>query len=77
MIDIIGRRGAAERVAALLLVFARAGSHNPCGTADRFDMPLTRGEMAGLLGLTIETVSRQLSLLDKRGIIKKMALEAW
>lgn len=40
-------------------------------------MPLTRGEMAGLLGLTIETVSRQLSLLDKRGIIKKMALEAW
>jgi CRP/FNR family transcriptional regulator len=71
LIDIIGRRGSLERVAALLLVFARAAAHNPCGLATRFDLPLTRGEMAGLLGLTIETVSRQLTALERRGLIQK------
>ena len=34
-----------------------------------FGLPLTRGEMADFLGLTIETVSRQLSRLRKDGII--------
>ncbi len=59
------------RVAALLLGFAQAASNSPCHPADRFELPLTRGEMAGMLGLTIETVSRQLTALEKAGAIRR------
>ena len=34
-----------------------------------FDLPLSRGEIADLLGLTIETVSRQMTRLRAAGII--------
>jgi CRP/FNR family transcriptional regulator len=71
IIDLIGRRGSRQRVAGLLLVFARAAACDPGGVAMRFDMPLTRGEIAGLLGLTIETVSRRLTDFSREGIIKK------
>ncbi|RYD47422.1 MAG: helix-turn-helix domain-containing protein, partial [Sphingomonadales bacterium] len=37
-----------------------------------FDLPLTRGEMAEVLGLSIETVSRQLTRLKDRGAITLM-----
>lgn len=73
LVDLIGRRGALERVAALLLVFSRGAARTPCGTAGLFDLPLSRGEMAGFLGITIETVSRQLTVLEQRGLIKKLA----
>ncbi|MEP7348674.1 MAG: Crp/Fnr family transcriptional regulator [Sphingorhabdus sp.] len=71
LIDLMGRRSADARVAGLTLAFAKAASDSPCHPAQIFDLPLTRGEMAGLLGLTIETVSRQLSRLEKRGLIKR------
>ena len=35
----------------------------------RFDLPLTREEMADYLGLTLETVSRQMSTLKREGVI--------
>ncbi len=34
-----------------------------------FDLPLTREEMADYLGLTLETVSRQMSALKRDGVI--------
>ena len=34
-----------------------------------FDLPLTREAMADYLGLTLETVSRQMSALKKDGVI--------
>ena len=34
-----------------------------------FDLPLTREAMADYLGLTLETVSRQISSLKKDGVI--------
>lgn len=71
LIDLMGRRSAEARVAGLLLAFAKAASDSPCHPAGNFDLPLTRGEMAGLLGLTIETVSRQLSRMEKNGVIKR------
>ena len=36
---------------------------------DRFELPVDRQQMADLLGLTIETVSRQLTRLRGAGII--------
>ena len=37
--------------------------------ATAFDLPLTRAAIADFLGLTIETVSRQLSKLRAEGVI--------
>lgn len=65
------RRSAGAKLASLLLALARAASHSPCHAAESFDLPLTRGEMAGLLGLTIETVSRQLGRLESEGVIAR------
>lgn len=59
----LARAPAAARVARFLLDTSdRAGSPG-------FDLPLTRGEMAEVLGLTIETVSRQLGRLKSAGTI--------
>lgn len=71
LIDLMGRRSAETRVAGLIDAFAKAASDSPCHPASEFDLPLTRGEMAGLLGLTIETVSRQLSRLERNGLLKR------
>jgi CRP/FNR family transcriptional regulator len=71
LIDLMGRRTAIERVAGFLRAMADAASSSPCHPADRFDLPLSRGEMAGMLGLTIETVSRQLTRLEKQGAIAR------
>lgn len=56
---LLGRRSAAERVAAFLL--ARMGEAAPCGHGESIRLPMTRAEVADFLGLTIETVSRNLS----------------
>ena len=71
LIDLMGRRSAEVRVAGLIDAFAKAASDSPCHPASHFELPLTRGDMAGLLGLTIETVSRQISRLEKQGLIKR------
>jgi CRP/FNR family transcriptional regulator, anaerobic regulatory protein len=71
LIDLMGRRTALQRVAGFLKAMADAASSSPCHPAGRFDLPLTRGEMAGMLGLTIETVSRQLSRLEKDQVIAR------
>jgi CRP/FNR family transcriptional regulator len=69
----LARRTAEERVAAFLIDMAdRVGSSGCRASADgplTFDLPLTRGEIAELLGLTIETVSRQLTRLKADGVI--------
>ena len=50
---------------------ANAASDSPCHPARSFDLVLTRGELASLLGLTIETVSRQLTGLERDGNISR------
>jgi CRP/FNR family transcriptional regulator, anaerobic regulatory protein len=70
----LARLSAREKVAGLLLDLAdraqgcRATAFGPV----TFDLPLTRGEMAEVLGLTIETVSRQLTKLKADGAINLM-----
>lgn len=73
--SITGRR-AEQRLASLLLQLARAASDAECHEARRFDLVLTRGEMASLLGLTIETVSRQLTKLERDGAIAREGARA-
>ncbi|UYY57116.1 Crp/Fnr family transcriptional regulator [Sphingomonas sp. S2-65] len=69
----LARKSAEEKVAGLLLdMAARAGS-NGCRATETgpvtFDLPLTRGQIADVLGLTIETVSRQMTKLKTAGVI--------
>jgi CRP/FNR family transcriptional regulator len=71
LIDLISKRQAKARLAALLLAFARAASPAPCHDAVIFDLPLTRGEMAQLLGVTIETVSRNLVAMEREGLLRR------
>lgn len=67
----LGRKTASEKIASLLLMIARHAE--PSMAADRnsarFDLPLTRADIADFLGLTIETVSRQLTRLRNDKII--------
>ncbi len=64
-------RTARQRVAGLLMAMANAASDSPCHPARSFDLMLTRGEIASLLGLTIETVSRQITQLERDAIIRR------
>jgi CRP/FNR family transcriptional regulator len=56
-------------VASFLLLVARHADPEAQGIARRFDIPLTRADIADFLGLTIETVSRQITRLRKAGVI--------
>ncbi len=71
LVDLISRRSAESKVAGLILALAAAASDSPCHRATGFELPLTRSEMAGLLGITIETVSRQLSKLAAKGFLSR------
>jgi CRP/FNR family transcriptional regulator len=69
---LLGRKTAREKIASLISIIARreAALHQkrPKGML-AVDLPLTREEMADYLGLTLETVSRQISALKKDGVI--------
>ena len=69
---LLGRKSAREKIASLLTIIARrdAGLKLRATTGSiAFDLPLTREEMADYLGLTLETVSRQMSALKRDGVI--------
>jgi CRP-like cAMP-binding protein len=65
----LGRKSALERVASFLVNLAERAGY---GAATRIEMqlPMSRLDMADFLGLTIETVSRNLTKLRVRGIIE-------
>jgi CRP/FNR family transcriptional regulator len=66
----MGRASATARVAGFIEdVVRRMGALGCEGAPAMVDLPLSRGEMAELLGLTIETVSRQVTQLRTQGII--------
>ena len=71
LLELGGRRSASEKVGALLYGLAEAASGSPCHPAQSFELPLTRGEMAGMLGRTIETVSRTLTAFERDGVIRR------
>lgn len=71
---LLGRKNAEEKVATFLLdISARLvepGCEAPAsGALDNFDLPFSRQQVADILGLTIETVSRQMTKLKRDGVI--------
>ncbi|PLP57684.1 transcriptional regulator [Mesorhizobium loti] len=67
----LGRKTASEKVASFLLLIANHidPTMNEGEEKVTFDLPLTRADIADFLGLTIETVSRQLTKLRADGVI--------
>jgi CRP/FNR family nitrogen fixation transcriptional regulator len=61
---LLGRRAAAEKVAAFLLDWAQRR-----GETQNISLPMSRQDMGDYLGLTIETVSRTLSQFERDGLI--------
>ena len=69
---LLGRKTAREKIASLLAIIARRDATlklKPVSGSIIFDLPLTREEMADYLGLTLETVSRQMSALKRDEVI--------
>ncbi|MEM8726657.1 MAG: Crp/Fnr family transcriptional regulator [Pseudomonadota bacterium] len=69
LLELTAHASAETRLAALLHDFAAAASASSCNVASKFELPLTRGEIANMLGLTIETVSRKFKELEATGAI--------
>ena len=68
----LGRKTAGEKVASFLMLIATYidPEFDPRSGSALFDLPLTRAEIADFLGLTIETVSRQLTKLKADKVIE-------
>jgi CRP/FNR family transcriptional regulator len=70
---LLGRKTADERVASLFLMLAEREINAGCMPAPagpvHFSLPISRTDIADFLGLTIETVSRQIQRLKKLGIL--------
>lgn len=70
---LLGRMNAEQRVASFLLETADRLAGEGCGGAAApnatFTLPLSRQQIADVLGLTIETVSRQFTRLKADGVI--------
>ncbi|MCF3973096.1 transcriptional regulator FnrL [Paracoccus salsus] len=70
---LLGRKTAREKIASFIAIVARREAalekRHPGGRM-QVELPLTREAMADYLGLTLETVSRQVSALKRGGIIE-------
>jgi CRP/FNR family transcriptional regulator, anaerobic regulatory protein len=72
---LLGRKTAEEKVASFLFMLARRSlmvgcHHTQSRDVANFELPLTRSDIADYLGLTIETVSRQLTRLKTSNVIR-------
>jgi CRP/FNR family transcriptional regulator len=71
---LLGRKSASEKLASFLLEMAERLAEPGCkvdfGVPNlRVDLPFSRQQIADVLGLTIETVSRQFTRLKAEGVI--------
>lgn len=67
----LGSLGACERLSALLVDLAGRGTAGPPSPGAWFELPLSRGEIAALLDLRIETVSREFGALEAAGVVER------
>ena len=70
---LLGRKTAIERLASFLLALPDADPLRP-SYDDHVRLPMTRGEIADYLGLTLETVSRSLTRLKRLGLVHQLSL---
>lgn len=71
---LLGRKSASEKIASFLIELSERLTGVTCKTlgearSARFTLPFSRQQIADVLGLTIETVSRQFTSLKNRGLI--------
>ena len=66
---LLGRRSAEEKVATFLIGW-RDRLARLSGAAKTVSLPMSRQDIADYLGLTIETVSRTFTKLDRDGVIE-------
>jgi len=71
---LLARKSAEQKVATFLLEMSERlvepGCEAPSGAPlDRFHLPFSRQQIGDILGLTIETVSRQMTKLKRDGVI--------
>ncbi|HXH15098.1 MAG TPA: Crp/Fnr family transcriptional regulator [Sphingomonas sp.] len=70
----LARTSASEKIAGFLVDMTSRAASSGCRASANgpvtFDLPLSRGQIADILGLTIETVSRQMTHLKGAGIIR-------
>ena len=68
---LLGRKSASEKVASFLLEMSErlAGQGCHADTQAAFELPFGRQQIADILGLTIETTSRQLTKMRGDGVI--------
>lgn len=69
---LLGRRTAEEKVATFLVGW-RNRLAQPAGHTTIIPLPMSRQDIADFLGLTIETVSRTFTKLERDGVIEIMA----
>lgn len=65
---VLGRKCASEKIASFLLALAEREPISESGSVS-FRLPMTRSDIADFLGLTIETVSRNLTVLKSEHVI--------
>jgi CRP/FNR family transcriptional regulator len=70
-IMLLGRKSASEKVASFLLEMSERLSGQACqsGARNGFELPFGRQQIADILGLTIETTSRQLTKMRADGVV--------
>lgn len=61
---LLGRKSAEERVASMLAWF-----YDRQGRPEEMHLPVCRAELGQMSGLTLETVSRQIRALERRGVV--------
>jgi CRP/FNR family transcriptional regulator len=67
---LLGRMNAEQKVASFLLEMADRLGNGVAGAQTSLILPVSRQQIADVLGLTIETVSRQLTRLRSAGAIE-------
>ena len=66
---LLGRKTAREKVASFLTALSRR-VRNSESARERFELPMSRADIADYLGLTTETVSRTFTQLREEGLIE-------
>jgi CRP/FNR family transcriptional regulator len=65
LMKVMGRKGAAAKIASFIQLIIPSSTHGH----KRFALPFSRSEIADLLGLSEETVCRQMAKLKRRGVL--------